>query len=94
MEREMLGRSPTRSTSHGGNLLLEGLSNLHMEDKENEEPLSPPKMKNPEPPAPEVAAVKSAKTPGRKVRKLTPRTNVGAWIEDDDDEEEAFWGRS
>ena len=66
------------------------MSNLNVDDKENEEPPPPPKMKSPEPSQGEVAAVKTAKTPGRKVRKLTPRTNVGAWIEDDD--EEAFWG--
>ena len=88
LERETLSRSPIRSDSKGTSTLLESMSNLQVEDKENACP-SPTAIESLRWPSGEVAALKSTKTPLRKVRKLTPRNNAGAWVEDDED---AFWG--
>ena len=88
LEREILNRSPTRAASKGSNTLLEGMSALQVEDKENNRG-SPVGKTDLGAANGQVAALKSAKTPVRKVRKLTPRTNIGAWVEDDED---AFWG--
>ena len=88
LERELQTRSPTRAASKEGTTLLDRMSALQVEDKENAGDTrlgsGSPEVANGQ-----AAALKSAKPPTRKVRKLTPRTNIGAWVEDDED---VFWG--
>ena len=90
LEREVLNRSPTRAATKDTSSLLDRMSSLKVEDKENRGGVKI-NQGSPRLPDGEVAALKQAKTPGRKIRKLTPKTNIGAWIEDDEDAN-VFWG--